>query len=130
MKRKIQTVIMLAFVAIVFAGCHPTTPSETSLYKPSKYEVNSVDGTPVRIEVTYIGRTNQTGDYLSTDPEPNTIEVLTPWEYAMMTCKDFTYSLIAENIDTINAILIGKVVIDDVTVAEQSGEKIILKYEE
>ena len=47
-----------------------------------------------------------------------------------MTCKDFTYSLIVENIDTVNVNLIGKVVINDVTVAEQSGEKIILKYEE
>ena len=129
MKRKIQTIIMLAIVTIVFAGCHPTTPNGSSFYKPSKYEVNSVDGTPVRIEVTYIGRTNQTGDYLSTDPEPNTIEVVTPWEYAMMTCKDFTYSLIANNIDTVKVDLVGKVIIDDITVAEQTGEWLNMMFE-
>lgn len=129
MKRKIQIVIMLATVAIVFAGCHPTTPDMISLYKPSKYEVNSVDGTPVRVEIGYIGRINQNGDYSNTDPEPNTIEVVTPWEYAMMTCKNFTYTLIVHNIDTIKVNLIGKVVIDDITVAEQSGEWINMMLE-
>ncbi len=129
MKRKIQTFIMLALVAIVLAGCHPTTPAEISFYKPSKYEITTEDGTPVKIEVTYIGRTNQNGDYLSTDPEPNTIEVVTPWEYAMMTCKDFTYSLIANNIDTVKVNLVGKVVINDVTVAEQSGEWLNMIFE-
>lgn len=128
MKRKIQTIIMLAIVAIVFAGCHPTPP-QVSFYKPSKYEVNSIDSTPVRIEVTYIGRTNQTGDYLSTDPEPNTVEVVTPWEYAMMTCKDFTYTLVVHNIDTVEVDLVGKVVIDDITVAEQAGEWLNMMFE-
>ncbi len=120
---------MLAVVAIMFVGCHPTTPNEFSLSRPSKYEVNSVDGTPIKINVTYIGRTNQIGNYESTDPLPSTIETVTPWEYAMMTCKDFTYTLMVENIDTIKVDLVGKVVIDDITVAEQSGEWLNMMFE-
>lgn len=129
MKRTIQIIVVLAVIALAFVGCHPTTPQEISFYRPSKYEVVSSDSTPIKIRVSYIGRTNPIGDYLSTDPQPATIETETPWEYAMMTCKDFTYSLIVENIDTVKMDLVGKVVIDDITVAEQSGEKITLMFE-
>ena len=130
MKRTIKIIFVLATIAIAFVGCHPTNHNTISQLKPAKYEVTSAEGTPVKVNITYIGRINQLGEYTSTDPQAYTVETVTPWEYTLMTCKDFTYSLIVEYIDTVNVNLIGKVVINDVTVAEQSGEKIILKYEE
>lgn len=130
MKRTIKIIFVLATIAIAFVECQPTNHNTISQSKPAKYEVTSEDGTSVKVNITYIGRINQLGEYTSTDPQAYTVETVTPWEYVMMTCKDFTYSLIVENIDTVNVNLIGKVVINDVTVAEQSGEKIILKYEE
>lgn len=124
-----KIIVALAVVAIMFSGCQPTTPDEVFNYKPSKYEVNSVDDTPIKIEVSCFGRSNPIGDYLSNDPVLVTLETVTPWEYAMMTCKDFYYFIKVENIDTVEVNLVSRVVIDDVTVAEQSGEWIDLTYQ-
>ena len=129
MKKSVQIIIMLAIVAIFCVSCQPTTVEAISMYKPSKYQLNADGDKPIKVNITFIGRVNEIGAYNETDPQPYTIETTTPWEYAMMTCKDFTYFLYVENVDTINANLTGKIVIDDITVAEQSGEWIDMQLE-
>lgn len=129
MKNVIKLIAVLAIVAIFCVSCQPTTVETISMYKPSKYQLTADGDKSIKVNITFIGRINEIGAYNETDPQRNTIEATTPWEYAMMTCKDFTYFLYVENVDTISANLTGKIVIDDVTVAEQSGEWIDMQLE-
>ena len=129
MKKSIQTIIIIAFVAIIFAGCNSEPINDLSMSKPAKYEVTS-NNVPVKIKIEYTGRINQTGGYTETDPQPYSTETTTPWEYSMLSCKDFTYILSVENIDTTDVILTAKVIIDDNTVAEDTGKNILLYFEQ
>ena len=131
MKNSIKFIAAAAIMTLLLvSGCQPeNTTGGFSMYKPSKYEITADTDKPVKINVTFLGRINQVGGYNETDPQSYTVEATTPWEYAMMTCKDFTYFLYVENIDTIEATLTGKVVIDDITVAEQSGEWLDMQFE-
>lgn len=132
MKKSVQIIIMLAIVAIAFAGCTPEPEplNGLSMSRPAKYELTADGDLPVKVNIAFIGRMNQTGGYTETDPQPYYIEAKTPWEYAMMTCKDFTYSLLAEIIDTTNAVLTARIIIDGNTVAEDTGQSILLNFEE
>ncbi len=130
MKKSVQIIIMLAIVAIAFAGCTQEPLNGLSMSRPAKYELTADGDLPIKVNITFIGRMNQTGGYTETDPQPNTIEAKTPWEYTMLTCKDCTYFLSAEIIDTTNAVLTARVIIDGNTVAEDTGQNILLNFEE
>ena len=134
MNKLIKSLMLLVAMTITFTGCHQESPEvidpvNDALYKPSKYEVSTEDGTPTKVSIVYFGRLNPLGGFNTPDLQPYTIETTTPWEYAMMTCKDFTYTLVIRNIDTVDVNIVAKVVIDDYTVAEQTGEWIDLMYE-